>query len=1060
MSRVWLITILLAVLEGMAEVYTGVYRSSENPYYWKNKKPRPDYWQQDVHYTLEATLDDSVDVIHGKQGLVYYNNSPDTLRELYFHVNENAFTPGSYYHNLHLNNHSKPTFGKNASKGLGTVVSNIIAQGQVLTPVLDNTVFKIVLPKGLWPNDSVVVQMDFDTYFDIDATMRRRMKNFRTLNGLKHFDAVHWYPQVCVYDAKFGWTTDQHLDKEFYNNFGTFEVSIKLPQHYIMDATGVLQNEAEVYPDSLKSKLKLSNFFARKPNDSIARPVPYSNKLFKTWKYRAVNVHNFAFTADPLYRIDEVEWNGIKAIALVQEQNAPRWKDAAKFAMSIIKVYSTDFGMYAWPKIIIADAKDGMEYPMLTLDNGFYPQNQQLLAHEIGHMWFYGMLGSNETYRASMDEGFTQFLTVWSMDKLGGAKRERIHPNKVIKKRLKPYLNRFDRLYNPYMSTVHKGYDEQLNTHSCAFHGALRHGGNYGLVYYKTGVMLYNLRYVLGDSAFLQVMKHYVKTWQMSHPYPEDFRNTVIRHTHNDLNWFFDQWLETTKTIDYKVNKPRFVGMHKDSMTYQLSFERKGRMQSPLDITVTDVKGKKYNYHIPNTWNVKKTKSTLLPKWYGWDLLQPSYKANVSLSNKIKSVEIDTTLWLADVDLRNNRWGVKNPVKLNLFVPNTSTWDKTDKLLRPDLWYNAYDGVQLGFNFSKKYYASLTDYELTAYMNAGIAQGAVKEGEKYDYNKFSYTFLSKSNFNKYLRYSYLTLYSNFIAGMLKSGVTVEKIIRKQDDQNPRTLTIGANIDQMYRPRVSDYNYILLGGPTSVQQMHNNLNLFADKRYMLHKRIASLRFDLRTPFVLSTFNYYFLQIQNNYNTAYKKLEIRTRLFARFSHAPQNRVPGESALMLAGGNQEEALGNKYYRARGLFPSQWQNTSNSILTHYGGGLNIRGLSNLYYSSLNNYGMVQSGVAGNIEVDFDQVFKLKPIKMLRNFALDLYAFGDVAGFNTANFDAVAVKYDLAADAGLGGILKINFGSYDLKPLYLRFDFPLVVASPYGKPQNTIAVIGAGRSF
>jgi hypothetical protein len=160
------------------------------------------------------------------------------------------------------------------------------------------------------------------------------------------------------------------------------------------------------------------------------------------------------------------------------------------------------------------------------------------------------------------------------------------------------------------------------------------------------------------------------------------------------------------------------------------------------------------------------------------------------------------------------------------------------------------------------------------------------------------------------------------------------------------------------------------------------------------------------------------------------------------------------MLAGGNQEEALVNKYYRARGLFPSQWQNKSNSILTHYGGGLNIRGLSNLYYASLSNYGMVQSGVAANVEVDFDQVFKLKPIKMLRNFALDLYAFGDVAAFNTANFDAVAFKYDLAADAGLGGILKINFGSYDLKPLYLRFDFPLVVTSPYGKPQNAIAGI------
>ncbi|HTF80940.1 MAG TPA: M1 family metallopeptidase, partial [Cytophagales bacterium] len=926
-----------------AQIYTGNYRSPQNPYYWKNKKPRADYWQQDVHYYIEATLDDSNDVISGQQRLVYYNNSEDTLKELFFHANENAFIPGSYYHNLHLNNHSKPTFGKNAAKGLGMAISKIKVKDSVLAPVMDNTVFKVSIPQPLAPNDSLQIDITFETYFDIDAGMRRRMKNFKTLNQLKHFDVVHWYPQVCVYDAKFGWTTDQHLDKEFYNNFGTFEVTLNLPQHYILDATGLLINEAEVYPDSLREQLKLSNFFNRKPNDPISRPIPYSPKL-KTWRYRAVNVHNFAFTADPLYRIDEVSWNGIKAVALVQEQNAPRWKDAVKFAMAVIKVYSTDFGMYAWPKIIIADAKDGMEYPMLTLDNGYYPQNQQLLAHEIGHMWFYGMLGSNETYRASMDEGFTQFLTVWAMDKLAGASRERLHSNKFIKKRLKPYLTRYDRLYNPYLITAHKGYDESLNTHSCAFHGALRHGGNYGLVYYKTGVMLYNLKYVLGDSTFLKAMKYYVNTWKMCHPYPEDFRSAVIRHTHNDLNWFFDQWLESTKTLDYQVNRPKLLKTTKDSLTYELSLSRKGRMHSPLDITVTDASGKKYNYHIPNTWFVKPTQDQILPKWYGWDLLQPTYKAPIVLSDKIKSIEIDTTLVLADLDLRNNRWGKASPLKFNYFIPNSSTWDQTDKLMRPDLWYNAYDGLQIGLNFNKKYFASLTDYDLSAYVNTGVFQGIVKETDESKYNKLSYTFYSKSNFNKFLRYSYLTFYSNFIAGMLKNGISIEKIIRKQDDQNPRTWTLGANIDQMYRPRKSDLNYLLFNSSASVQQLHNTLNLFAERRYVLHKRTAQLRLDLRSPFMLSEFNYYYLQALHLYNTNYKRLEFRTRLFSRLAHST-TAIPAESALMLAGGNIEDSFNSKYYRARGIFPAEWQNPSSQIFTHLGGGLNVRGLSHLYY-------------------------------------------------------------------------------------------------------------------
>ena len=120
-------------------------------------------------------------------------------------------------------------------------------------------------------------------------------------------------------------------------------------------------------------------------------------------------MHDFAFTADPTYRIGEAEWNGIKAIAMVQEPHASKWQNAAQFSADVIRVFSEDIGMYAYHKIIVADARDGMEYPMITLDGGKDPSYRGLLAHEIGHQWFYAQVGSNETYRAALDEGFTQF---------------------------------------------------------------------------------------------------------------------------------------------------------------------------------------------------------------------------------------------------------------------------------------------------------------------------------------------------------------------------------------------------------------------------------------------------------------------------------------------------------------------------------------------------------------------------------------------------------------------------------------------------------------------------
>src|SRR6185369_9911265 len=93
-----------------------------------------------------------------------------------------------------------------------------------------------------------------------------------------------------------------------------------------------------------------------------------------------------------------------------------------------------------------------------------------------------------------------------------------------------------------------------LNTHSDDFHSGLNHEGGYRQVYYKTASMLYNLEYTLGDSLFNAALQHYFHQWRFAHPYFEDFRNSIIQFTHVDLNWFFDQWLETTKEIDYSVD--------------------------------------------------------------------------------------------------------------------------------------------------------------------------------------------------------------------------------------------------------------------------------------------------------------------------------------------------------------------------------------------------------------------------------------------------------------------------------------------------------------------------
>ena len=158
------------------------------------------------------------------------------------------------------------------------------------------------------------------------------------------------------------------------------------------------------------------------------------------------------------------------------------------------------------------------------------------------------MVGNNETYRAALDEGFTQFLTNWSMTSLFGE-------NKPTKKNPHPMSRMDQTVYYGYMRDAVNHDDMPLNTHSDDFNSALNHGGGYGNVYYKTATMLYNLQYVLGDELFLKAMQHYFDQWKICHPYFEDFRSSIINYTHVDLNWFFDQWLETTKTTDYSIDE-------------------------------------------------------------------------------------------------------------------------------------------------------------------------------------------------------------------------------------------------------------------------------------------------------------------------------------------------------------------------------------------------------------------------------------------------------------------------------------------------------------------------
>lgn len=1056
------------------------FRTSSNPHYWKNKMPFDGYWQQDVYYRIEASLDDSTDIITGKEELTYWNNSPDTLYFIYFNLYQNAFQPGSYLDKLQQENDVHPNYGKYEKNKQGTLIDEMSSNGVELKTELDNTILKVFLEKPLPPNASQNFSVRFRTFYDSGST-RRRMKKYK-VSGATHYNGCQWYPKLCVYDRKSGWNTDQHMNREFYGDFGTFDVNLTFPAKYILEATGVLQNENEVLPDTLKKQLDIYNFKDKKWGEKPTVVLKHAKGETKTWKYHAENVHDFAFTADPTYRIHDTiiypgrkNGEGVRCVAIVQEPHAAGWQNAADYLAKIISVFSRDFGVFEYPKIVVADAADGMEYPMLTLDGGRDKEYRGLLVHEVAHNWFYGMIGNNETYRAMLDEGFTQFLTAWGLEAIDGdTVAYDLGKNKYYNHFFEPVNVRDSKVYYSYLSDAIRYNDEPLNTHSDGFNGALGQGGGYRHVYAKTSAMLYSLQYVLGDSLFSAAMKNYVAQWKFAHPYPEDFRNSISHFTHADLNWFFDQWMETTKNIDYKVG---CIKKTKTADEYTIKFRRKGRMQMPIDFRVISKQDSVYDFYIPNTWfeksEIRDQKSEILPKWYGWDKLQPTYTATVKIPGGIKNVVIDPSERMADINMLNNRKKRTVEFRFDSHIYPYPSWKKYRMYMRPDVWWNAYDGFKVGAHLEGNYMNVKHNFSLTVWVNTHLAQG----GKRYFFTNemrkkagwFSYNFSYSTAIDKVFKKSTFYFQSRWLDGyeMYRTGIT---------KQLPQNFSLDFHIKAFTRNREEWRSYLLYPNEwdaiwTSSKKFNTSLNVSVSYNYNKLHANGGFTAKLRSSALFSSFNYHYFELTHENHSSAWKLDFHTRFYGRIGTG--NNLASESALYFAGGNPEEMMESKYYRAAGFVPQSWalRYRDNMSALHFGGGLNMRGYSGYLLAERDKNGNVvaaykgPSGAAVNAEIDFNRIVPVKNVWLRQHFELKTYLFADAGVITYMNTSNQQQFSQIRADAGVGAAFTIKkWGALqNIKPLTLRFDVPFFVShAPYVDQKHVKFrwVVGISRAF
>ena len=295
----------------------------------------------------------------------------------------------------------------------------------------------------------------------------------------------------------------------------------------------------------------------------------------------------------------------------VFEKNAGDWVRGAEYARHSIEYMSEHVYPYPWPHMTACEGVigGGMEYPMMTIVGGRRPAGT--IAHELIHMWFPMLLGSNEKRYAWQDEGFTSFWTTLCRDdftkRSNGGKRSALNVGNVI------------------------GSPRDV--------ACMRHGDTYGTEsfgfasYSKTEGILHQLRGLIGDEKFFKAFKEYASDWAFKHPYPYDFFNTFSRVAKQDLAPYFRTWFFETWSFDHAIAD---VAVRGNKTTVKV--HDNGRAVHPCIVEATYADGSKDRQIIGTK------------KWW------QSTEVTLKFSGKAVEVILDPDIQTLDSNRDNNRW--------------------------------------------------------------------------------------------------------------------------------------------------------------------------------------------------------------------------------------------------------------------------------------------------------------------------------------------------------------------------------------------------------------------
>ncbi|MBB6462459.1 M1 family metallopeptidase [Flammeovirga kamogawensis] len=580
-----------------------------------------DRWQQRANYKMDVELDVNTHKFKGNQKIEYYNNSPDTLYKVYYHLYLNAFQPGSM---MDVRSRTiedpdgrvKDRISKLTEEEIGyEKVLSLKQNGKPVDYKNVGTILEVTLHKPILPKSKTTFVMDFEGQVPIQV--RRTGRDNK--EGVA-YSMAQWYPKLAEYDYE-GWHPDPYVGREFYGIWGDFDVKLTLDEKYVVAATGYLQNAEDVGHgyEGIKKGAKSKN-----------------GKL--TWHFIAPEVHDFTFAADPDFNHKIVEMENGPELHFFWKKNQgidDVWNKLPDYLEQAILYTNKRVGKYPYKVYSVVQGGDGgMEYGMLTLITGKRNLNSLVgvTVHEMLHSWFQFVLATNESLYAWMDEGFNSYIGNEIEENVNG--KDDGHGGS----------------YKSYFYVVKRGIEEPLSTHADHF----EKNAAYSIASYSKGaVFLHQLSYIVGQETFDKGFKRYYEEWKFKHPNANDFIRVMEKESGLQLQWYKQYFVYSTKTVDYGVQNTFTEG----DTTY-ITLERIGKMPMPMEVKVSLDDNSETTYYMPLRIMRGGKKSEIEGNWVqldDWPWTHPHYTIAVpTKGKKLKRVEIDPSQKVADIDRTNN----------------------------------------------------------------------------------------------------------------------------------------------------------------------------------------------------------------------------------------------------------------------------------------------------------------------------------------------------------------------------------------------------------------------